>query len=81
MYHKEILIAEIDNIIEYINFGTPYYAKPLSDETVEAVAGGCGVYETERISIMDIIQLNKRLMTPGVLESLVKIKIPDDDDV
>ena len=41
MYHKEILIAEIDNIIEYINFDTPYYAKPLSDETVEDVKKKC----------------------------------------
>ena len=41
MYHKEILIAEIDNIIEYINFDTPYYAKPLSDEAVEEVKKKC----------------------------------------
>ena len=41
MYHKEILIAEIDNIIEYINFDVPYYAKPLSSEKVESVKQKC----------------------------------------
>ena len=41
MYHKEVLIAEIDNIIEYINFDVPYYAKPLSSEKVESVKQKC----------------------------------------
>ena len=51
----------------------------VSDESVEAVAGGCGIFEQEHVDIKDIIQLKERLMAPGVLESIVKIKIPDDD--
>jgi len=41
MYHKEILIAEIDNIIEYINFDVKYYAHPLDDEQIERVKAKC----------------------------------------
>ena len=41
MYHKEILIAEIDNIIENINFDAPYFAKPISEEKIKEVKAKC----------------------------------------
>jgi len=41
MYHKEILIAEIDNIVEYINYDIEYHALVISKEKIEHVKALC----------------------------------------